>query len=774
MDGFTHNSESIVVIGNYLPRKCGLATFTHDLCEALARELSSLEKVIAVAMDDIESGYKYPDRVKFEIREGVQADYLRAAEFLNVNQIDVAILQHEYGIFGGQSGAHVFHLLDNLRMPIITTLHTVLSRPAADQKAVIVELGNLSERLTVMTHKGKELLEAVYSIPENKITVIPHGIPDVPFVDSCYYKDQFGLERRKVILTFGLLGPDKGIEYMIDAMPEIVKKHPDAIYVVLGATHPHIVKSMGEKYRHGLQQRIQRLGLEKHVMFFNRFLDLQTLIQFLTTADVYVTPYLKKEQIVSGTLSYAMGAGKVVVSTPYWHAEEMLQDDRGILVPFKDADALSKAVIDLLSNDIKRNRMRKSAYQYCRSMIWKEVARSYITLINQCMEAQLEKPKPYILKLKPQKLDAIPEVNLNHLFVMTDDTGILQHACFSIPNPDHGYCLDDNARALIAASMNYHCQKNSQMMPLIIRYLSFMTHAFNEKNFRFRNFLSYDRRWLEEAGSEDAHGRALLALGYALRTITDVSVREMTFHLFIKGIRAVESFEAARPYAFTLIGIHHYLKVFAGDATVRKLRRTLSEKLHLAFKDNGSEKWPWLEDILTYANARLPHALILTGYDLQDKEMLDTGFRSLKWLLEIQTAAEGHLSIIGNDGWMRRDGERARFAQQPIEVMGLIEACADAFRITKNRQWLRDARRCFDWFMGKNDLNIPVYDFKTGGCHDGLESYGLNENMGAESTLSWLISLFTMYEMFGQEVLIKKEEKEESEVVLPAKETIYA
>jgi len=424
MEHLVRYPKSIAVIGNHLPRKCGIATFTTDLCNALATELPNPENVIALAMDDVPGGYPYPDRVGFEIRDNMPADYLRAAEYLHVKEIEVAILQHEYGIYGGQCGANIFQLLENLRIPILTTLHTVLPDPGADEKAILLKLGRISDRLIVMSQAARGILMEAYQIPEDKITFIPHGIPDVPFVDSCFYKDLFGLETRKVILTFGLLSPDKGLETMIDAMVHVAERHPDAIYVILGATHPHVLRATGEKYRHELQQKVHLLGLENHVLFHNQFLDLQSLLRFISTADIYVTPYPSKDQIASGTLSYAMGAGKAVVSTPYLYAEEQLADGRGIIVPFDGPGEMGKAVADLLSSDSLRNSIRMQAYQYCRPMVWKEVARNYLSLAQQCIDRQEQKPKAYYGEVKTPKLDTLPKIKLDHLRVRTDDTGI--------------------------------------------------------------------------------------------------------------------------------------------------------------------------------------------------------------------------------------------------------------------------------------------------------------------------------------------------------------
>jgi len=757
--------ESIAVIGNYLPRKCGIATFTTDLANALVVAKPGPKNVIVVAVNDVPEGYAYPDRVKFEIRDKVPADYLRAADFLNINKVDIAILEHEYGIYGGQNGAHIFYLIEHLRMPIITTLHTVLADPDDDQKAILIRISKISEQLLVMSQKAKELLLKVYGIPEKKITIIPHGIPDVPFIDPSFYKNQFGVENRKVILTFGLLGPGKGLEYIIDAMPAIVNKHPDSICVILGATHPQIIRTAGEEYRHSLQQRVRNLGMKKYVLFYNEFLDSKTLTQFLTAADIYVSPYLSQDQIVSGTLSYALGVGKAVISTPYWYALELLADKRGIVVPFKDPNALAKAADKLLSSEALRNSMRKRAYEYSRPMIWKEVARDYLKTAHQAIKCRLQTPSDYHIKLKPMKPYALPKIRLHHLNIMTDDTGLFQHAFFSIPNREHGYCLDDNARALIFACRYYQLRGDENILSSLKKYLSFIISAFNQKNGKFRNFMSYDRRWLEESGSEDSHGRAMWALGVAIQAAPDLSIRDASSQLFVHASGCMDKFTSPRALAFVLIGIYHYLKVYGGDADIKKARELLVEKLYGFFPKNASTDWPWPEDILAYSNAVMPHALILTGHSLADTDMLDAGLRSLQWLLKQETHEAGHISIIGNDGWMRRNKERAHFDQQPVEAMTLMEACVTAYRITSDKFWRQEARRCIDWFMGTNDLAVLMVDFKTGGCHDGLQPNGVNGNMGAESTLAWLISLLDMEEVITHEILLNTNKPAGDEII---------
>jgi glycosyltransferase involved in cell wall biosynthesis len=748
----------IAVIGNYLPRQCGIATFTTDLCDSIAGRLhKSGEHLKVVAMDDISKGYPYPDRVGFQVRANVQSDYIHAAEFLNVHEFDVAILQHEFGIFGGEDGCHIFHLIKNLRMPVIATLHTILKDPSAGQRAVIQELAKCTDSLIVMAHKARMLLNDSYGIEDSKIIFIPHGIPDVPFAGpgSDSFRAQLGLTGRKIILTFGLLSPGKGIEVMLNAMPAIIERHPDVSYIVLGETHPHIIKDKGDSYRQRLYQQVSRLGIEDHVLFHNRFVDLETLTQYMTTTDIYVSPYLNEEQIVSGTLSYAVGMGAAVVSTPYWHAQELLAEGRGCLVPFNDPVVLAEKINHLLEHEDERNEIRKKGYQFSRSAVWKAVAGKYLNLCREVRERTVDQPIPqYAKRADTRILGGLPEINLQHMRVMTDGTGILQHAKYSIPDRTHGYCVDDNARALIVAAMYYSLHQDREVIPLIQTYLSFLHYSFNPENGRFRNFMSYDRRWLEEIGSDDSHGRSIWGLGVAIQHAPHDSIRNMAVRLFLDGLTVVEDFKSPRSWAFVILGLHAYMEVFGGDTTARRLRTLFAEKLFRLFQEGSHVDWLWCEDTLTYANAKLPHALILAGQWIPSPEMFKLGIDALTWLLEKQHAPEGHLSVIGNLNWHSRGGLTSNFDQQPIEVMGLIGACAAAFRATGEMKWLDQGHRCLGWFLGNNDLNEQIYDFKTGGCCDGIQPTGVNANQGAESTLSWLISLLSMYEILGQ--MIKK------------------
>ncbi len=752
--------SKLVFVGNYVPRQCGIATFTTDLLTAVSAEMPTVE-CWAIAMNDIPSGYAYPKEVRFEINQRVLGEYRLAADFLNVNRVDVVCLQHEYGIFGGEYGAYILELLSELRMPIVSTLHTVLQKPTPGQYSVLRRICQLSDRVVVMSHKAVEILMDVYKVPREKIVMIPHGIPDVPFVDPNFYKDQFGVEGKKVILTFGLLSPGKGIEYMIEALPAITEKHPDVVYIVLGATHPHVRRDQGESYRLSLHRKARELGVDDHLIFHNRFVSLVELCEFLGAADIYVTPYLNKEQIVSGTLAYAMGAGKATVSTPYWYAEEMLADGRGYLVPFRDSKALAERIIDLLDNEVERHAMRKRAYTFCREMVWKEVARKYLEVFAEVKAEREKKPGVLFFTKELEYLPKeIPQPRLDHLIRLTDNVGILQHAKYIVPNRHHGYCTDDNARALIAVLLAKEVDteiEDQVLTNLACTYLGFLLHAFDEEKGRFRNFMGYDRTWLEAVGSEDSHGRALWALGEVVGLADSEELRAPAIELFLKALNAVLDFSSPRAWASTLVGIHAYLQRFPGDREVRRIRDILVHRLYDLYRRNAHPDWPWIEDVVTYGNGKIPQALIVSGYDMGDGELIQSGLRSLEWLTEIQTDPKGHFVPIGNNGWLTRNGIRARFDQQPIEAQEMIEAFKDAYLITADEAWIDRAQMCLEWFLGRNDLNVPLYDYRTGGCCDGLTPTGPNLNQGAESTLAWLLSLLNMYSLRSKQVSIKAE-----------------
>jgi glycosyltransferase involved in cell wall biosynthesis len=739
------HTRKIAFLGDYLPRKCGIATFTSDLLSSIAAA-DPATQCIAIPVNDIEGGYDYPDIVRFEIEEQDVASYQRAADFLNISNVEVLSVQHEFGIYGGPAGSHLLALLRELRMPVVTTLHTVLQHPNVDQRRVMQEIIARSARLVVMTERGRQILLDVYKAPEAKVDLIPHGIPDIPFVDPNFYKDQFRVEGRQVLLTFGLLSPNKGIEHVLNALPKILAEFPNVVYIILGATHPNQLREQGEAYRLSLERLAKKNKIQKNVIFYNRFVELEELKEFIGAADLYVTPYLNEAQITSGTLAYAFGAGKAVVSTPYWHAAELLADGRGVLVPFGDAGAIAREITGLLRDDNRRHAIRKNAYMLGREMIWSNVAKLYLRSFEQARRggAVLGR-KIFATKTLDEQPRELPDLKLDHLIRMTDSTGIFQHALFSVPNFSEGYCTDDNARAFILAVLLDELEEEPlQMRTLATTYSAFLNYAFDSKTNRFHNHMSFDRRWLDEVGSEDCHGRALWALGVGVGHSPYRSFQVMAGQLFERALPAVAQFTSPRAWAFTLLGIHAHLLRLSGDRVAAQMRDTLCARLMELFDKTAQPDWPWFEGYLTYDNAQLPHALILSGHAAAQQPILDRGLQTLRWLVEVQTSENGHFRPIGNDGFYKRGDRRPEFDQQPVEAHATISACLDAFRITSDPWWYEQAQRAFDWFLGWNDLGKEVYAPDTGGCRDALHVDRVNRNQGAESTLAFLLSLAEM------------------------------
>jgi glycosyltransferase involved in cell wall biosynthesis len=735
--------QKIALLGNHVPRQCGIATFTTDLCAAIAAERPEVDSFV-MAMNDPGLDHAYPARVRFELEEGDLASYRRAADYLNVNAVDVLCVQHEYGIFGGKAGAYVLELLRELRMPLVTTLHTILARPSPSQRGVMDELTRLSERVVVMSRTGADLLRTVHDVASSKIDLIPHGIPRLPAASQS--KDKLGVEGRHVVLTFGLLSPDKGIEHVIDAMPAILEAHPETIYIVLGATHPHVKQHHGEAYRLSLEARARRLGVDSSMIFHNRFVDDLELAEFLSAADIYITPYLKEEQITSGTLAYAVGSGKAVISTPYWYARELLAGGRGVLVPWRDPAAIAKEVIGVLGDDAKRLALREHAAAYGRDMVWPAVARSYLGSFER---ARVERSKRMSTAFQAKTLakrPELPEIELEHLELLTDDTGLLQHAAFNVPRYEDGYCLDDNARALLAMALIEDGKEHDDeaVRSLRSRYFAFVRHAFDVDAGRFRNFMSYRRRWEDGVGSEDSHGRAVWALGTVVGRSADPGSQSLGGALFHAALPAVTSFTSPRAWSYALLGIDEYLRAFQGESGVQLVRDALAERLLALFRATSRDDWPWFEDRLTYCNARLSQALIASGGRIANDEMCAAGMRSLSWLVQLQRGRDGYFAPIGSRGFYVRGEARAWFDQQPVEASATLSACLEASRLTGDPAWLRRAQHTFDWFLGQNVLHAPLHDARTGGCRDGLHEDRVNENQGAESTVSYLIGLLEL------------------------------
>lgn len=735
--------KSISVVGNYAPRCCGIATFTQDLRNSLlhSRRLSA---PVTMVSDDV-NGYDYPEEVKIVWNEKDHADTDRVAQEINASESEVVSLQHEYGIYGGSCGRHVVELLQKLTMPVVTTCHTVLKDPSPEQRHVMREISQYSSRLVVMAEKGREFLMEKYNIPSHKIQVIPHGIPDFSFSDeeTAALRKSMGWEGRKIMLTFGLLSPNKGIEHAVRALPEIVAQHPELLYVVVGATHPNLVKQEGEAYRDSLKKLAEDLGVASNLQFINRFVSRDELVGYINAADIYTTPYLNEAQITSGTLAYAFGLGKPVISTPYWHAAELLADGAGVLVPFASSKPLAEAAIDLFTDDEKRQGMAAMARERGRAMGWKEVAKSYLELMDRAREEFKSGTNVVVIPAETFQTQPKPMelLNLTHLKKMTGPLGIYQHAKFNEPDLAHGYCIDDNARALILMLDLQRANHNDpELSRLSQLYLRFVESGFHYDTYRFSNFMDSKGNWLESEGSADSNGRSIWALGHAVHHDPTSLGRERARFHFIKGVASILNYSAPRTWAFALLGIAEYMEVHPEDGAIHYIQTQLAQRLVYLFNQVATKDWEWFEESVTYDNGVLSRALIVSAQQRGVREWEKIGIRSLSWLLKSQITKAGHFRPIGSNGFWHKGGTPARYDQQAVEAHSMISACIAAFDATDRATWLESAEVIHKWFLGFNDLNLSMVDPETGACFDGLQQDGINRNQGAESVWAYLQS----------------------------------
>ncbi|WP_010419400.1 glycosyltransferase family 4 protein [Anaerophaga thermohalophila] len=732
----------IAFIGTYPPRQCGIGTFTNNLVKAIHantenKKISDTAMVVAINEDG--SQYEYPEEVKHVIRQNHQRDYINAAKVINYSDAGVCILEHEFGIFGGDDGVYILPLLHRLEVPLIVTFHTVLKDPSYTQRSIVQEIGKKAARVVVMSRRAVEFLEDIYHIPKEKITLIEHGVPEFDKISRKAAKEKHGLENRKVLLTFGLLSRNKGIETVLNALPPVVKNHPNLLYIVLGATHPSVLKHSGDEYRNYLKRLVKSLGLEKNVFFNNEFVTEAKLFEYLTASDIYITPYLSEAQITSGTLSYAVGAGCAVVSTPYWHAQELLDNGRGRLFGFKNSDELSNVLLELLDDDDKMVALREKAFEYGKKIRWPKIGKQYLYLAEYVFDNWDKEPEPEKLAID---VSLMPSYNLSHIKRLTDDTGIVQHAKYGIPNLKEGYCMDDNARALIMALMAWRQNKDKDALSLMPIYLSFI-HYMQRENGNFRNFLSFSRQFLDEYGSDDSFGRTIWALGYLIRFAPNDAFKQIGREIFFNSAPHFENVESIRGAANTIIGISYYLKDAQNDEGMVKILKKLAEKLTLAYHTVSSDDWQWFEDQMTYDNAILPLALFAAFEVTGIEEYFDIAVKTTRFLESI-VFKSGFLTPVGNQGWYQRGGRVPEFDQQSIDVMAMVLLYYQIFQITKEKSYIEKMFTSYLWFLGENSLRLPLFDHETQGCCDGLESQGVNRNQGAESTLAYWISHLTV------------------------------
>ena len=721
------HKPTIVFLTTYPPRECGIATFTQDLFRASQKILGTGYRCKVAAFNlSLLDTYKYPREVKWEIDQNSKRDYVNLAKAINDDMyISGVILQHEYGIFGGVQGEKILYFMQNCKKPILTTLHTALPQPTAKMKEVTEKIIEYSSNVVVLTESSKAIIEKVYPKSTGKIFIIPHGIHPVPFTQQDEFKTKLELSNHIILTTFGLLSRGKGIEYALRALPPVIEKYPSILYLILGETHPVIRRKEGEKYRLELAHLITELGLEKHVKFYDQYLSLPDLLEFLQATDIYISTSINPNQAVSGTLSYALGTGRPVISTGFAQAKEIVTPQMGRLVPIKDSVALSGALFDLLGDRKKLKIMARNAYDKTRVMLWNNVALKYTNLLTRTI---------------------VPPINLLHLFNMTDDVGLFQFAHLTIPDRNFGYTLDDNARALIVCSWLIKQRYTKKIQSLINIYLAFMKKC-QHKDGSFVNYIGYNEKTPTEQNNkenlEDAQARALWALSEIMdnQTLPDHIIAQAKT-MFLLSLEKGLNLSHIRAKALAI-------KSFALAQVILPEKRKLllecikkyADSLLVSLKENSVNTWVWFEDKLTYNNALLPESLFIAGSCIKNSLYTEKGILALEFLVKETFSADMYMPI-GQSHWYAVNEKRSQYDQQPEEPASMISALSLAYKTIHNEEYKNLARKCFSWFLGNNSLNKPLYDEKTGGCCDGLQPNRVNANQGAESLISYLMSRY--------------------------------
>lgn len=753
----------VLFIGTYVPKECGIATFTSDLLNSMSGEDNSVHCEV-IALNDPSETYNYPEEVVFQIQRDRIEDYYRAADYINQSDIDIVCLQHEFGLFWGNAGDYIFALLSGINKPVISTMHTVIREPELEYRVSTEKLIRYSEKLIVMSQTAVEMLKDVYKTPEDKIELIFHGVPDYPFNNCSKYKKRLNLKGAPLVLTFGLLSQNKGIESMLEALPEVVSQYPDLVYLILGATHPIIKKNFGETYRQYLQNKVSELGLEKNVVFHDKFVEKEELCNYILASDIYVSPYLSREQVVSGALTYAIGMGKAIISTPYWYAQEMLSDNRGLLVDFGNTDGFRQSLLHLIKNPEECDNMRKKAYDFGRKMTWKNVGKQYNTVFTKALKNYSAYSTSKKFNFLPNQL---PEVKLDYLKLLTDDVGIIQHTNLGVPARHYGYSTDDVGRALVALTQLIDNQKRAEdFWKLITTYLSFLEHAQTDTG-HFHNFMSYKREFLDEKGSEDTLGRAIYGLGHVVSCpYLSKNLRTLAHTLMSRARPEMEKLTYPRAKAYTMCGLYEMLRAGVDadefESVFNSRRDAVKSVDSLVSKDtfesilinhanslvdlyeaNHKEDWNWFEPTVTYSNAKLSESLLLAYNYTKDRTYRNIGLDTLDFLTEIQWKGD-FFDIVGNQGWYPYNGEKPIFDQQPIEAGYLTQAYVSAYEIVRDGKYLEFARYSFEYFLGRNRLQTVIYDYSTGAVCDGLNRDGMNCNQGAESVICFLMALSSL------------------------------
>lgn len=731
---------NIAYISTYLPRECGIATFTRSVYTSMITPNNKQNrKGFIVAMNDSDRQYDYPDDVEFVIRDNKYQDYMDAANYIN-EHADACSVQHEFNIFGGDEGVYLLSLMNKLTVPAITTFHTILKEPSVSQRYIMQEISRMSQKVIAMSTLGVEILTNVYSIPRSKISLIEHGVPEIK-LNREESREKLNLTDHRTMITFGLINRNKGIETVLKAMPLIVKKHPDVKYLILGKTHPVIKRLSGEKYRNYLIGLVKKLDLSEHVHFEDRFISEDDLRLYLSACDICITPYLNEAQITSGPLSYSIGAGAGTISTPFWHAQELLKDDKGKLFGFKDSGQLSDILMDLFDRPEQLAGLRARAAAYGKKLIWPIIGNEY----NELFDHAVQKSSLSIAPRQTTSPFTAPSVSFRHIKRLTDSTGIVQHAIFSFPNYKNGYCLDDNSRALLAASMACKHKKTKKTTRLVDTYLSFVQYMQNSDG-TFQNHLSYDRTRQNESVSEDCFGRTIWALGYLIKNCSIHEYLQASRRMLLLSSSNFENITSLRGIANTMIGISYYLQAHRTDQVMGEKINMLAEKMIRSYYNSKTEQWNWFEESLRYDNAILPLSLLHASEFTQSDETKKVAFESMKFL-STELFTKGHLSIVGNENWFEKGSPRSTFDQQPVDAMSMVLLYRKAYDMTQNIRFFNLMKKSMSWFLGENDLRASLYDPDTKGCCDGLQINGPNRNQGAESSLAFVISNMAVKEV---------------------------
>ncbi|WP_203295432.1 glycosyltransferase [Luteirhabdus pelagi] len=741
-------NHKILFVCSYPPRKCGIATFSQDLITSLKKGFGTTMQIEVCALEnECCDANGYPEEVTYKIDAQELSSFFKVASKLNErDDIGMVCVQHEFGLFGGDYGSHLVAFLLKLDIPISCVFHTVLPNPDKKRTKIMQALDDLSEKLIVLTNKSAEILESDYQIDTNKIAIIPHGTHIVLWKEKQRLKNKYGFQNKNVLSTFGLLSENKNIETALRALPKILQKFPNTVYLVLGKTHPEILKREGETYRDTLLKIVDNLGIKDHVIFINEYLELTRLLEYLSLSDVYLFSSKDPNQAVSGTFAYAMSCGNPVISTPIPHSKECLDPSTGILLnDFEDPIEISNAVIDLLEQPFIATSMGKNAFIKMRAFSWENVAISYSDIFQDYLQHN-------------DSLDfSLPPIRTDHIEDMTTDFGMLQFSNFSVPDTFFGYTLDDNARALIAMLMYYKQKRNDKVLRLIEIYMNFIVFCQQEDGL-FYNYVDYEEQFTgqnTQVNLEDSNGRAIWALGYVLSDTENLpkSLVAKAENCFKNVIQNVADFNSPRAIGFILKGLYYYQEN-EPKTQYNQLADTLAEELLRIFNITSDKKWEWFEDYLTYANSILPEALLYAWLITKNKKYKDVAETTFDFLLS-QYFMKGQIKVISNDGWFHKRNKRTFHGEQPIEVAYTILSLDLFYRVTHKKKYAKQLHTAFSWFLGNNHLKQIMYNPVNGACYDGLEEDNININQGAESNLCYLMARLVV-ENYPLEVGLKE------------------